>query len=260
MATSWLYELPIWVNGVLFVTILLLAVELGFWTGVRSPKRQEESDDHDISLGSMLAILGLLLAFTYAFTLSRADHRKSAIISEANAIGTAFLRADMAAGAGRTELRRRLLDYARTRVAIPKTAGEAREIFHRSLEAQAQLWPATKAALQGDLSEPIKVAIIRSINAVLDAHTARVAVAFDFLPPVVLALLLLIGAACLALAAQDAARTNRMTHLRLRVLALVLAALMLTIVDFDRPYEGFIQWSNQSLVTLVHDMEETFSD
>jgi hypothetical protein len=53
----------------------------------------------------MLALLGLLLAFTYSFSLSRADMRKQAVINEANAIGTAFLRADLGAEPGRGELR-----------------------------------------------------------------------------------------------------------------------------------------------------------
>jgi hypothetical protein len=71
------------------------------------------ADSRDIAMGSMFALLGLIMAFTYAFTVSRADHRKQAIVNEANTIGTAFLRVELASEPGRSELRRLLLDYAR---------------------------------------------------------------------------------------------------------------------------------------------------
>ncbi len=104
MQTKWLHEFPLWKTGVLFIIILLLAVEVGFWIESRSRPAEEGTEGRDISLGSMLALLGLLLAFTYAFTLSRADHRKSAIVDEANAIGTAFLRSDMTEEPGRSPM------------------------------------------------------------------------------------------------------------------------------------------------------------
>lgn len=84
MGTSWLYELPIWANAVLFVVVLLLAVEAGFQIGLRRSRVIGNNDklaNGDVTLGAMLAMLGLLLAFTYAFTLSRADHRKQAASS-----------------------------------------------------------------------------------------------------------------------------------------------------------------------------------
>lgn len=260
MQTSGVHELPLWAVAVFVSIILLLAVEVGFRIEARSRIVEEGSESRDISLGSMLALLGLLLAFTYAFTLSRADNRKIAIVNEANAIGTAFLRADMAEEPARTQLRHRLLEYARTRMALPKRAKEARELLRSSLTAQEKLWPATKFALRGDLSDPMKVSIMHAMNAVLDSHTARAAVAFDFLPPVVLVLLMLIAAACLTFAAQRAAKTNKIVRWRLRVFAIILAGLMLTIIDFDRPYEGFIQWNNQSIAAVVQEMEAALID
>ena len=264
MRTSWLYELPIWANAALFVIMLLLAAEAGFRIGLRKSDVIENNEVRgDVTLGAMLAMLGLLLAFTYAYTLSRADHRKRATVDEANAIGTAFLRADLVKEPGRTELRRRLLEYARTRVLTTATAdgvGQAREAIRRSLKAQANLWPATKLALQGELPGPIQASIVQSINEVLDAHTTRMAVAFDFLPAIVLSLLVLIAATSLALAAYSAGQSGGMIRWRMNAFALILAALMLIIVDFDRPYEGLIRWSNESLVTLVQDMEATLAD
>ncbi len=135
-----------------------------------------EATRGDVTLGAMLALLGLLLAFTYAFGLGRADQRKQAIWNEANAISTAFLWADLAAEPGRTALRKRLLDYTRTRVVsheMVKDHEHLKQAVQRSLKAQAELWPATKTALEGDIPGPIQASIVSAINAVLDAHTVR---------------------------------------------------------------------------------------
>src|SRR3989304_2844236 len=94
-----LYQMPTWVIGLLFVVVLLGALEAGYRIGRWRERTISEplgKGEVDLVLPSMYALLGLMLAFTYTFTLSRADLRKQAVIDEANAIGTAFLRVGMA--------------------------------------------------------------------------------------------------------------------------------------------------------------------
>ena len=186
--------------------LLLIAVEVGFRMGLRRHRNSVDADRlvrGDVTLGSMLPLLGLLLAFTYAYALSRADMRKQAIVHEANAIGTAFLRASLGSEPGRSELRQGLLDYARTRLVKENLYGEAqREAVDSSLEAQSRLWPAAERALTGEVPGPIQAAIMQSVNEVLDSHAIRLAAINDRIPGAVLALLLLVAAGSLAVAAQ----------------------------------------------------------
>jgi hypothetical protein len=107
MDTSFVYEWPLWATGALILTLLLLAIEFGLRTGLRKRRSNEKAGDlirGDVTLGAMLALLGLLLAFTYAFSLGRADLRKKTALQEANAISNAFLRTDFASEPGRTAL------------------------------------------------------------------------------------------------------------------------------------------------------------
>lgn len=263
MDTPWLYEVPIWVIGALYVAVLFVAVESGYRVGLRHHRSnggEKTKTRGDVTLGSLLALLGLMLAFTYAFGLSRADMRKQAVVEEANAIGTAFLRADLAAEPGRSELRALLLDYARTRVVTAEmisTHEKFTEVIARSEKAQSALWPATKRLVQGGAPDPIQASIVLAINDVLDAHTRRVAVVFDRLPGIVLALLVLIAAASLAVAAHNAGLNGHMSRWRMSAFALVLAALMLVIVDFDQGKRGMIQISDKPIEAVVRDMEAT---
>jgi len=255
----WLYEWPIWLDGAVFLLLLLIAVEVGYRVGLRRHLKSEEAKKTvrgDVTLGSMLALLGLLLAFTYAFSLSRADMRKQAIVHEANAIGTAFLRASLGAEPGRSELQKGLLDYARTRLVYKDLYGEAlRVAVDRSLDAQARLWPAAERTLQGEVPGPIQALIVQSVNDVLDAHTIRIAVVNDRLPGIVLALLLLVAAASLSVAAHNAGLNGSINRWRMSAFSLVLSALMLVIVDFDRGQHGFIRISNQPIEVVIKDIE-----
>ena len=264
MEISWLYKTPIWVNALLFVAVLLTAVEGGYRVGLhrfRVVGKATKKPGDDVTLASMLALLGLLLAFTYSFSLSRADMRKQAIINEANAIGTAFLRADLAQEPGRSALRQALIDYARTRVPGKGLYGDAlRAEIEHSLEVQSRLWPTTKQALQGEIPAPLQASIVQAVNEVLDMHAARIAVIRDRLPGAVLLLLVLVAATSLAVAAHNAALNGQVNRGRMTAFAIALAALMLIIVDFDRGKEGLIQISDRPLLDLIHDLESDFSN
>jgi hypothetical protein len=261
----WLYAWSLWLDGVVFLLLLLIAIEGGFRVGLRQHREAmgdaKETVRGDVTLGSMLALLGLLLAFTYAFSLSRADMRKQAVVNEANAIGTAFLRANLGAEPGRTELRRGLRDYARTRLIYKESFGEdLREVVQHSLEVQARLWPAAERALKGDVPGPLQASIVQAVNDVLDTHTIRLAVINDRLPGAVLGLLLLVAAASLAVAAHNAGLNGAINRWRMSAFSFILAALMLVIVDFDRGQHGFIRVNLQPLEAVVKDLDAQIGD
>jgi len=258
-------EMPLWLFAIMMVVCLLAALESGFWLGLRKYRVKENSEKTvrgDVTLGSMLALLGLLLAFTYAFSLSRADHRKAAIVNEANAINTAFLRADLVAEPGRSVLRNRLLKYARTRVVTAEMAASPEALqntIDRSLEAQTYLWPATKELLKGDVPWPLKSSIIQAINGVLEAHNKRIAAVHDRLPDAILMLLTFVAVVSVAVTGYQAGLTGSMNHWRRGAFVLILVALVLIIIDFDRSFEGMIQVNQQTLVSLISSMEGTVS-
>src|SRR5262245_61176946 len=83
-------------GGLLLAAIgtFMLALEVGFRLGLRRQANADEPDKtHAITLhGAVLGLLALLLGFTFAMAVSRYENRKTLIIDQANAIGTAALR------------------------------------------------------------------------------------------------------------------------------------------------------------------------
>lgn len=261
----WQYQLPLWLVFFLFLVLLLIPMEVGFRLGTRY--KSEHPDVHvqdearsDVTLAALLALLGLMLAFTYSFTLNRADLRKVALIKEVNAIGTAFLRADRLPEPGRTEVRKRLFAYAKSRYVEPgsiRTLEDTEKVIDRSVEVQSEIWPAVKSALRqnGEMTDPEKALLVSAVNDVLDAHTSRIAVFFDRLPAAVLALLVCIGGLSLGSAAYSSVLRGRFSRWRMTGFALILASLMYIILDYDMMMRGFIQVDHRSLVLLIQELE-----
>lgn len=260
MEFSPFYNLPIWVAGFTLLIILVIALEFGFRVGLKRREHWKDADSGGgaVVLTSMFAVMGLVLAFTYASGVSRFDARKSAVIKEANALGTAFHRADLVAEPGRSELKMVLLDYARTRVikiGTVNTIQDRKLTLETTLEKLEKIWPATKRMVEQNKPGPIEASMVAAINDVIDAHTIRLAAILDKLPRVIMWMLVFISSASLAVAGYNAGIQGRMSRWRMSAFALVLTFLMIVILDFDRPNDGFVVVSNSSIEDTVAEME-----
>ncbi len=262
----WLYDFPLWLNALTFVAVLLLAVELGYRGGLRQRrllnKTAEKRTRGDVTLSSLLALLGLMLAFTYAFTLSRSDTRQRAVVEEANALGTAFLKADFLPEPGRSELQQRLLDHARARIVtadLVKDRASRQATLARMKEVQSQLWPALEQAIGDSQLGAYEMSMIGSVTGVLDADTRRLAAGVDRLPGVVSLLLLAIAALSVGVAGNNAGLSGQINRWRMFGFVLILVFLMVMILDFDLPQTGFVRLYDLPIHRVVADMESALS-
>jgi len=259
MKDSFFYAYPIVLTGLLLTLALFAAMELGFYLGRRQAARWPEGDTPvgKMVLTTLFALLGLILAFTYSAGVSRYEARKAAAVEESNALGTAFLRADLLREPGRSELRFVLYEYAQTRT-YPQgylyTPAEAQVIIDRTLAAQALVWPAMRKAAAEDNPVPVVLAVVAAVNNVLDIHNVRLMADFDKLPSVVVWLLVFIACCAIGVLGFNAGLVGRMSRWRMGSLAMVLVYVILMIVDFDRPDDGFIQVDLRAIDVVVAEM------
>lgn len=71
---------------------IALGVRLGAWLRGRHPERHGSIG---IIQGALFGLIGLLLAFGLSMAVGRYEHRRAAMVDEANAIGTVALRAEL---------------------------------------------------------------------------------------------------------------------------------------------------------------------
>jgi len=263
---SVLHEIPLGFTLLFFLALLFAALEIGYRLGCRwRVKWGQESkfaDEKGLAITSLSAILGLLLAFTYGFVISHHEARKSATISEANALGTAFLRAGLMAEPGSTELRQALLDYSRTRLVERKMRGieNLQAMIEKSLEVQRRIWPATERIIAASERGPLEAALVVSINEVLDAHSIRISAAFDRIPRMVLQMLVFLCAVSLGVAGYNSGLTGGFRRRQMSAFTLVLAILLTLIVDFDRPADGLVRVPQTVIADTIAQMEAEMGD
>ena len=153
-------SLPLW--GVFLVTLIavLLAAEIGFRIGIWLKHRDPETDKINLTgavVGGMLGLMAFLLAFTIGIVINQQNNRRDMVVTEANAVGTAYLRAGFLEEQDRKNSRDLLEEYVELRLemaADPETIDPA---LQRSTEIQNELWAIIeKNVRQGEESDIMK--------------------------------------------------------------------------------------------------------
>jgi len=102
--------------ALLLFGVLLGATALGAYFGRRVRHLSDSlKEPFGILQAALLGLVGLLLAFGLSLAVSRYENRRANVVSEANAIGTTYLRAQMLAEPQRSaslDLLRRYTDLA----------------------------------------------------------------------------------------------------------------------------------------------------
>lgn len=239
--------------------VLGAAAEAGFRLGRQRAARRpaSEADIGGIATLSagMLSLLAFTLALTITFAQNRFESRRDDVVREANAIGTAWLRAGLAAQPGGAALADGIRAYAQLRLdyalGVPRPAEAA--LNARTAVAQAQLWQTTAALARADPG-PMSASLVAAINDMFDAALAQ-RFAVESRVPVRLVFLLLAGSLlCFAaMGFQFGLRGQRHAGVALMLLLMWTGALGL-IVDFSDPRQGALgintaplQWTLQGM-------------
>lgn len=238
--------------------LLLLSLEAGFRVGRRTARAADAQASGQVGAvqGALLGLLGLLLAFSFGAAGARFLERQDLIVREANAIGTAFLRADLLDEPQRAELCAALQRYTEHRLAtsVNLRAGLDPSVLAEVERLQARIW---RAAVAGVTARPeFALTILGPVNQVIDMHALRVAAGRKHLPPLVLGVLI----ACSALATSVIGYgcglgRRRRAPLTVSLALLIGAALWITI-DLDHPRTGLLQLSDAPLAALNFDVTE----
>ena len=247
-------------NSFLIVTALLgsllVAVEAGYRAGLRFKKHENESSKAQINAiqGSLLGVLALLLGFTFSLSLQRFDTRSQAVVAEANAIGTALLRADLLPGTNSAAARAALEEYIELRISAGAISldrhDERQDILASTEQLQHQVWSLAAASAVED-PNPVRSGLFaQAVNDLIDAFSDRNAALDRHVPELVLFLLFgtFVLTACLVGYSSGISR-HRATF-PTYILMILITFLVFIIIDLDRPRRGLIEVSQQSMLDL----------
>src|SRR6476469_11095775 len=90
------FRLNSWELALVLAVIMFGATGIGLYAGHRLSHHKETlREPFGVVQAALLTLVGLLLAFTLAMAVGRYDSRRAAVVDDANAIGTAYLRAQL---------------------------------------------------------------------------------------------------------------------------------------------------------------------
>jgi hypothetical protein len=231
---------------------LWVATRLGVAARMRrGPLEEANKGDFDMLLGATLTLLSLIVAFTFSMAASRYDQRKNYEEGEANAIGTAYARADLLPAADASKVQALLREYAALRVRFYVTLGvqQRRDLDSATRHAQNQLWRAVAAAASATPT-PLSALVAAATNDVLNAQGYAQAASWDRVPLGAWVLLYVLGAVAMVMIGYRLQVDTREKLLMMIMPAIVGTALFL-IADIDCPTGGVIRVAPDNLIALA---------
>jgi hypothetical protein len=237
--------------------VVLAATGIGILVG-RSLRRHSEHLREPVGVvqGALLALVGLLLAFGLSLAVGRYQDRRAAIVDEANAIGTTYLRAQTLLEPQRSRSLGLLRSYTDATITLTHEVPDADD-FDRTLGVaqalQRRLWRLAGQALDRQPNASAPRLYVQTLNDMIDSLTVRVSGLGNRVPGPVYSLELGAAAAALFLLAVFLAFVGRGT-VTVVVAATVVSLLLLVTFDLDRPVRGLITIPDSALVSARADM------
>jgi len=250
-------SLPIYGIFLVFGIVALLTSESGYRIGRWWHERtaEEREGPTPMIVGSLLALMGFLLAISMGMATDRFDVRRTLVLSEANAIGTTYLRAGYLPEPDTTEVRALLREYIPLRIATNDQTDVAKKIS-RSVEIQNELWSRAEKLARATPDSEVLAIYIESLNELIDLHETRVTAGIYARVPETILLLLIFGSVLtLGMVGYSAGLTRRRSPLTAIVLIMVLGAVITLVFDVDRPQGGLLRVNQQPLLDLQQQIE-----
>jgi len=251
-----LTDVDAWVTALLLALAMLLADAAGWWWARRLSKGEQEPPASKFN-DAIMALLSLLLAFTFSMSLVRHEQRRQMVVTDSNAIGDFYTCASILKEPVRGKLQAVVQRYAEHRLSLAESTTDEASI-QRSLdeiqEMHDQMQVLVAEAVNG--GTPVVVPLVNTLNGLTSAHAARLAAARERLPTSIVLLLFLAAIIGMALLRrQQGPSGERYLGATIAFTALV-CMVVWVILDLNQPLRGVITVSQEPLQRLLHGMNK----
>ena len=261
MSEELFYDVGLWLILAASVGSFLLATEAGFLLGRRS---RSSTDDHSRSQiytiqGATLGLLALLLGFTFAMAMSRYDTRKQMVLDESNAIGTTFLRAQLLPEPTRKEVSNLLRRYVEVRLEFYEAGTDQKrliEVRGKTERLHNQLWALGVVMAEKDARAVTTGLFLQSLNETIDLNAKRITALENHVPEITLVLLFFVAMMATGLIGYGCGLSGIRNFFVTIISSILIAAVIMVIIDLDRPSRGLIRVSQQRMIDLRDSIKE----
>jgi hypothetical protein len=235
---------------------MFAAWQLGRWRGrwlLGKSGKVPVSKFEDASL----ALLGLLLAFSFSLAIVKYDQRRTTLLADTNAIGDFFTCASLIKEPVRTKLRSVIRDYTELRVELSgRRIDEAmlENALGQMQQMQFQMTALVDQALVA--GTPIAGSLTNTLTGLISNHASRLAAIRDRLPTGVVALLLVTAVVASMLVGREQGASEN-ADLAGTICFIMLATFVVyVILDLNQPERGLFTVSQEPMQRLLSSMKK----
>ena len=222
---------------------MVVGLELGRRYGERRRSQDFDSTSTGVLDGAVLALLGLLIAFTFSSAANRFDFRRQLAVQESNDIGTAWLRLDVLQPEARAELQQLFREYVDGRLETYRLLPDveaANGAYARTCDLQGRIWTrANAAAAQAAPSAPLL--LLPALNSMFDTASARRAALLTHQPTLIFIMLGTLALCASVLIGHALALGGHGRWLHTLAFALITSLTVYVIMDLEFPSVGLIK-------------------
>lgn len=253
--------IPAWLFFAGTAIAVMISIEAGYLLGRAVHRKSEDEKEAPVSAiaASILGLAAFILAFTFGLVSDRYDARKGLVREEANAIRTAYRRADFLPEPDRAEAKGLLRKYVNVRLTFVQSGNFEPEHVNRFFalvdRTQVRLWDMAVANARRDMNSDVAALYIEALNEVIGIHALRVATIQARVPGEIW--LVLYGITILGMTGigyQTGIAGSKRSMAR-SILALSFAMVFTLIALLDHPASDFFKVTQQPLVDLLNSME-----
>jgi hypothetical protein len=217
-------------------------------------KDTETSADLGIIQTATLTLLGLIIGFTFSMAIARYDMRQTFEESEANAIGTEFLRADLLPSKNAEAVKSLLNNYLDQRILFYSKQDQetAKQITQRTIEIEGALWNEILPIARTQ-SSPTIALVVSGMNDVINSHGYTQAAWWNRIPAAAWWLMAAIAIGANVLVGFGARNFKRNIGLFM-IFPMMVSIAFFLIADIDSPRGGVIRIDPRNLLDLKHNI------
>jgi len=235
----------------IFFLLMLLFFEGGFKIGKwRKRLRANEDKSAEPMIGGVLGLLAFVLAFSFNIAANRYELRKQNVVSDANAVSTAFLRADLVPEPQRSVIKSRLIAYAGLR-ADTENLRDLESLRSRLEALQISMWK-TLASISPKERTAVFNALASALNTVYDIHEKRLNDAlYNRMGNKVWFIIFTITFLSTFMLGVRAGFSEKKSYVTLIPFTLALTLMVYLVTDLDSPQSGLFRVSQQPMLDTL---------
>jgi hypothetical protein len=242
---TFIHRTDAWILLILVFVFMIISIYAGRKIGSRGLRRNQgnKSGTTGIIVSAMFGLLAFLLAFTFGMSGNRYEMRRTNIVDEANAIGTAIVRADLYQEDDRTAFRKDFRRYVEARIDYYEKGDDLDAILKAKAEGDdygKRLWNrAVQLSRNGDYMVA-SLQMVPALNEMMDISTTRVISERAWVPDSIVYMLFIISLSTAFYLGYSSARKGPLDWFVAIGFCLLTSVVIYITLDLDRPRRGLI--------------------